>query len=186
MREPWVKQGTSIWLGLLLILTSFARAQESVESQLAPPGGPSITPLTLPEVANNEQPQEPSLPFETIDPSPHLPGIPGWMILLAALLITIPLVLLIVFLLRKTGHSTIAASGPSPFESARAQLANLRELPSETTLAEISTRISLILRGFLTKSKSDAALYQTREEFLTDEERLRHVTSPQKAKPPSS
>ena len=181
MRKPQVRNGASLWIGLFLILATLTRAQESIESQLAPPDAPSLTPPTTPATSTGEQPDTPSLPIETIDPSPHLPGIPGWIILLTALLVTLPLVLLIVLLLRSRGIATIKPSGPSPFESARAQLAALQELPTDTPLAEISTRISLVLRTFLTRSKSDSALYQTREEFLTDEERLRHVHEPAKS-----
>ncbi|MGJ8723077.1 MAG: hypothetical protein ACSHYB_00855 [Roseibacillus sp.] len=165
--------GVSLWAGLLLTLASLAGAQESIESQLAPQASS--------EALTAEQSEAPKLPVESIDPTPHLPGIPSWLILLGALIVAIPLILLLLFILRKAPLSSLQAPGPSPFDSAKEQLLSLRELPTETPLAEISTRISLALRRFLTQSKSDAALYQTREEFLTDEERLRHVPEPTKS-----
>lgn len=173
MSKRWSRIGAILWAGLLLALPNLAWAQESIESQLAP-----AAPATS---APSEQPKTPKLPVETIDPSPHLPGVPGWIVLLTALLVAIPLVILAAFLLRKSVLTLPKLSGPSPFALAREQLLALRKLPTETPLAEISTRISLALREFLTKSKSAAALYQTREEFLTDEERLRHVPEPSKS-----
>ena len=158
-------------MGLLLILSSLAGAQESVDSQIAPTGAPPST----------EQTEESFKP-ETPDPSPNIPGIPGWLILLSALLVTILLVLLLIYLLQKGHLTAIKPSGPTPFQLARERLRALEELPTETPLAEISTRISLTIRWFLTQSKSDPALYQTREEFLTDEERLRHIPEPAKSK----
>ena len=179
MRMLRVRNGMSLWVGLLLILTSLAGAQESVESQLAPPAAPATAPGNQPA---SEQPKESSSDLEEVDPSPNVPGIPGWIILLSALLVTVPLVLLLIYLLQKGHLTAIKPSGPTPFQVARKRLHDLKELPTETPLAEISTRISLTVRWFLTQSKSDAALYQTREEFLTDEERLRHIPEPAKSK----
>ncbi|WP_411844743.1 hypothetical protein AAFN60_12180 [Roseibacillus persicicus] len=126
-----------------------------------------------------EQPESPSLPVELIDPSPHLPGLPGWVMLLLigiALAIAAGVVALVIQLSRN--NETTLTHRQSPFQFALQQLESFRALPENTPLAEITTRISLALRGYLAASKSDSALYQTREEFLTDEERLRHVEEP--------
>lgn len=125
------------------------------------------------------QPEGPSLPVELIDPSPHLPGLPGWVMLLLigiALAIAAGVVALVIHLSRNS--ETSLTHRQSPFQFALQQLESFRDLPEETPLSELTTRISLVLRGYLAASKSDSALYQTREEFLTDEERLRHVEEP--------
>lgn len=131
--------------------------------------------------ANQAQPPEaPKLPVEIIDPTPHLPGIPGWIILLTILVCVIPLAALVFFLLQKKDGYSFKSPGISPHAEAKVRLEELRELAEQASLAEISTRISLIIRQYLARAKADSALFQTREEFLTDEERLRDVPEPAK------
>lgn len=157
-------------LFLTLLFTNPLPAQDSIEDQLAPPG-----------LAQPEQPETPKLPVEVIDPTPHLPSIPAWMILLTLIVIFIPLAFLLFLALKKTATSALAKPGRNPFVFAKENLLALRDLPAETPLADLSTRISLTLRHYLAESKSDSALYQTREEFLTDQERLQHVPEPVKS-----
>lgn len=132
-----------------------------------------------PPLPDSEQPAVPPLPVELIDPSPHLPGLPGWiMILLILLVLAIAAGLVVLIIRLGSQNGPLHPPRISPYIVARKNLEAFRELPNEIPLAEISTRISLVLRAYLAESKSDSALYQTREEFLTDEDRLRHVPEP--------
>ena len=127
-------------------------------------------------------PAPPALPVEVIDPAPYLPGFPLWVGIIAALLFLVPLILLLLWAcstFRKSPTALHKRKKPA-IEIAREQLALLEQLPEDTPLAEISTRLSILLRQYLAVSKADSALYQTREEFLTDEERLRDVPEPEK------
>ena len=161
-------------LAVLLLLPSLTLAQESVESQLTPPG------LQQTEQPNDPRDQEKE-ELEVIDPSPHLPRIPGWFVILTAIIVLLPLGLLVFFFLQKKSPLSLSASSRNPFAFARERLFALKKFPPETPLAEISTCISLIIRQYLAESKSEAALYQTREEFLSDTERLHHIDEPQKS-----
>ncbi len=150
------------------LLTS-AMGQESIESQLAPN-------------ASTPEAEIPALPIEVIDPSPHLPSFPTWLILLSALLILAPIALIVIAILKNRSHSIIPSGRLNPSAIAWEKLTNLRKLPPQTPLSEIATHISLAIRQYLTDSRLDSSLYQTREEFLTDEDHLAHLENPGKEK----
>ncbi len=136
----------------------------------------------VPPLVGGESPVEtPKLPVEVLDPSPHLPGLPEWLVLLVILAICIPLIALFFFLLRKREPIVKGGQKTSPYEESRDALRALRDSDPETPLAELATRISIVLRHYLAQSRSDISRYQTREEFLTDEDRLRHVSEPLKS-----
>ncbi len=169
-----------VGVALFFLLSSLhgqTASEESIESLLAPPAAASAR-----EQMAAPEPEAPKLPREMLAPSPHLPGIPGWFALLILVLIFIPLGLILFVALKKTNLTGLAQPRMNPFAEARRNLLALRSLPAETPLAELSTRISIVVRKFLTDSKSDSALYQTREEFLTDRQRLHHVLEPAKGK----
>ena len=152
---------------LSLLLSAPLLAQESLESQLTPGG--------------QQAPQPPELPVEVIDPSPYLPGLPGWLILLTVVLLLAPIIAVLVVILKKNPAFT-----PKPSRNllaeARQKLTRLGDLPPETPLSEVATRISLIIRQYLAESKSELALYQTHEEFLTDKKQLTSLDEPVRSK----
>lgn len=172
----------SIFQKILLVFALFsasslaAQANESLESRLAPEGAaPQADGL---ESEQLEPPNPPAEAIDPIDPSPHLPGLPSWFVVLALVLISAILASVLFLFLKKSVTQGPLKSRKNPLAIARENLLALRDLPAETPLAELSTRISLTLRRYLADSKSDTALYQTREEFVTDEQRLHHVPEP--------
>ena len=191
-----------IGLGALLLVANLA-AQESVEEQLAPfnqqkeqqqalldyklEEDESMEPLInglngipgggAPGAADSSKAAKtPELPVETIDPKQHLPGLPTWIVIVATILILLfaaGLALLIIKLTKNSASST--SSTQNSLAQAQTQLQALRELSSTTSLSDLSVKISLILRQYLAESKSDKALYQTREEFNASEDRLQNL-----------
>lgn len=161
----------------LIVLFAFGisaplRAQQSIAEQLAPTG--QAAPTTPPN--ETKAPELPELPVEALDPSPHLPGLPGWIIALIAIILLAVLIGVVLLVIKLAGKAqTPLNPGRSPLVVAQERLLALRELPAETPLADLSTQISLILRHYLAASKSEKALYQTREEFIASENRLRNL-----------
>lgn len=148
-------------------------AQDLIAEQLAPTGQAAAKAQATPVP---EAPEVPELPVEALDPAPHLPGLPGW---ITALIILVALALLtgiVLLVLRLAGKAKPPLSSErNPLHAAQERLLALRDLPAETPLADLSTQISLILRHYLAASKAEKALYQTREEFVTSEDRLRNL-----------
>ena len=163
--------GTGLLLSFLLLALPLP-AQESIESMLAPLPG-----------EENEQSEFPELSSEEVDPTPHLPGLPGWvyLIILFLALIVIALLGFLFFTLLRNNKKISAPPLRNSLAQAEEKLLALRQYPTETPLAEISTRISIIVRQYLLESKSDSSLYQTREEFHTDEHHLASVPEPAKS-----
>lgn len=156
-----------------LLSSDFISAQDSIAEQLAPTGqaAAEAQPTPVPEA-----PKVPELPVEALDPAPHLPGLPGWILALIILLLLALLAGLIFLILKLAGKAKPPlATGVNPRHAAQERLLALRDLPAETPLADLATQISLILRHYLAASKAEKALYQTREEFITSENRLRNL-----------
>lgn len=166
----------SYLLGVLLIswlaLPSFG--QESLESQLAP--------LPIPGAPTEEQAEEAKLPIELLEHSHYLPGFPGWIPVLTALILLVPAALLIWFFAKNFKEKLPSHSKQNHLIEAQRKLSLLRESSPETPLSSIASQISLIIRGYLAHSKSDPSLYQTREEFIQDSQHLTHLSEPVKAK----
>ena len=166
MRKWWSLLITRLGVGATLLLPLLAHGQESVESQLAPPSSLQ---------SEAPQPEAPTLPVENIDPSPHLPSIPNWIVLLSIIVVFALLALITFFVLNSRTPARPHKSRSNPLATAKESLLALRKLPKDTPLAEISTRISLIIRGYLAESTADQSLYQTREEFIASEDKLRDL-----------
>lgn len=145
-----------------VMVVALSHAQSEVAQQLTP-GSAATTESGRP-------------PLEVIDPGPNLPGIP-LAIKLSLALIALAIVAALVALIAKRAGRTpsLVTSAHSSLFVARVRMEELQNLPKETSLAEIGTRISLILRHYLADSQSENALYQTHEEFNASERRLERL-----------
>jgi hypothetical protein len=115
-------------------------------------------------------------PLETApENSSQLPGLPLGETLLAAFLLLIILAFVAWYFWKNRKITPTTSSARNSLVLARERLKALHDLPEETPLAEIATRISLVLRQYLADSQSENALYQTHEEFNASEDRLRRM-----------
>ncbi|MBK1834377.1 hypothetical protein [Roseibacillus ishigakijimensis] len=156
--------------GLLLLSHGLSSAQST-----PPPAEPAA------EQATSLIPELPATPEEEITQSPHLLGIPSWLIVTTLLLIFLLSALAVKAILRSQRKDEPRRPGVDALAEAKEKLARLREESETAPLSEVATRLSLLLREYLAASKSERALFQTREEFLTDEERLRRLREPDRS-----
>jgi hypothetical protein len=107
--------------------------------------------------------------------SSQLPGLPLAETLLALFLLVVIAAVAVWFLWKNRKITPSTSTARNSLVLARERLKALHNLPAETPLAEVATRISLILRHYLAESQSENALYQTHEEFNASEDRLRRM-----------
>lgn len=135
------------WLSLVICLTA-----SSVLAQGTPPS----VPLPHPEIAK---------PFVTE------PGMPLWMLIAGGLVVLALLGMLVWLLFRK--QSATEEPPLSAIKSALEKLQNLKPQLDQTTPAEISHRVSTILREYQEKRYAVPAPYRTSEELYHADTGLR-------------
>ncbi|MEM9080399.1 MAG: hypothetical protein AAGC74_06905 [Verrucomicrobiota bacterium] len=174
------KQTPLVLLSLLVVLASL-QAQDDLRSQLSPENAPQPPTAPASPAAPTDEPpaptdEPPALPHESLDPTPHLPGLPSWLVNLLIALAVFTLILLaalIGFLHNLSKQKQTPSSLRNPYHESRQTLLSLKD--QTLPLAELATRISLTIRRFLADSRSDPSLFETREEFLANHERLRSL-----------
>lgn len=154
---------SGLLLGPLFVLS--LAAQDEVARQLTPGQEPPPEEFPVP-------------PAEAVDASSHLPGLPLWVTLTTMILVALLVALIIWAVLKYRKPRDYSVSSLASLTIARSRMQELQQLPDSTPLAEMGTRISLILRHYLADSQSDNALYQTHEEFNASEDRLQRLPLP--------
>lgn len=113
------------------------------------------------------------LPHDSLDPAPHLPGLPWWVTPISILLLLGLAALIFKFMRRNRDAEPLADKSLPPLQKAREALLALKTQTHELTLPTFATRLSLTLRTYLADAKNDPSLFETREEFLAHTDRLK-------------
>ncbi|MDP0489697.1 MAG: DUF4381 family protein [Verrucomicrobiota bacterium JB023] len=126
--------------------------------------------------------QETALPHDFLDPSSHLPGLPAWVYWLGALLALVIIAGSVILYRRLNKKNLVSSPGRNPLRLALARIHELKEQSETLALPELATELSLTLRRYLADTKSDRALFQTREEFIANQRRLNALPEDERQK----
>lgn len=144
------------------------RTPVSFASSLMPPTDYSlVAQMAIPEPVSTE------LPHDNLDPSQHLPGLPWWVAPLGFLALLALAAVAFKFLRRDRSPSPRSDQSLPPLQQARQALNELNEQGENLDVPTFATKLSLILRTYLATAKNDPSLFETREEFLAQADRLK-------------